>query len=150
MKSRVVFKSNFSKLASICIPVAILEEAFFAYFAFATDVIIEENRTLVFIVFSCAMFIAILGMLWLLFRQYLVVNDETVTYCKWFKREQTINWKDATVNETVSVQSALPTAVISDGTQSISLSTISVKNMALLKELCNTARERYNADNLTF
>ena len=86
-----------------------------------------------------------------MFSKYLVATDEAVTYCKFFKRCQTIYFKDATVTSTlVQTQHGSQRIVtITDGTNKIEFPIISDKDLALLNELCKTAREKYNTDNVT-
>ena len=91
-------------------------------------------------------------MLFLLFNKYLVVNDESVTFCKLFKREQIIYWKNATITDGVvqTTKGSQHTMTISDETNKVTFPDVSEKDLSLIKELCKAARERYNTDNLTF
>lgn len=148
MRDKLVFRKNLLMLFIVCCIMAIVEESVFAYFSFCTDVFVEESRQVVFIVITCSLLLAMLCMTWMLFRQYLIVNDETVTFCKLFKRKQTILWKDATVTQAVIQQNGVAQqgVVISDGLQEISFVRISDKDLSLLKDLCKTAREKYNID----
>lgn len=134
------------KVTLIIVVMAVLEEAFFAFYMLN---LADEDKRFVFVIVMCAIGLAVVGMFWILFRQYLIVNDETVTLCKLFNRVKSINLKDASL--TTSINSAAQTTlVITDGTETISFPSISDKALAQLKELCKNAREKYNTDNITF
>lgn len=151
MKDRIIFRKNFVMLFIICGIMAIVEESAFSYLAFHTDVFVEDTRMLVYIVITCAMISALLCITWLLFRQYLIVTEQAVTYCTLFKRKQTIYCKDATV-ATMLVQTqhgSQRIVTVTDGTNKIEFPLINGKSMQMLQDLCKTAREKYNTGNLT-
>lgn len=149
MKDKLIFRKNML-LITIMYSVALV--TVFSVFVYVTfNIVAEEDRGR----FSIAMYMfipVIPCLLYLLFNQYLRVNDETVTFCRLFKRKQTINWKDATITKsTKNVNGAvLPSVVISDGAQEIVFSAIGDKDLAFLNELCNAAHNKYNPDNLSF
>lgn len=149
MKDKLIFRKNMLTAMIIAAVVAVFDVAFLIYFTFN---MMDEGDRLPMIIALC-MFIPVFpGLALLLFNQYLRVNDETVTFCKLFKRKQIIDWKYATVTQsTQNVNGAvMPTVVITDGAQEIVFPAISNKDLAYLNELCKTAHESYNPDDLTF
>lgn len=146
MKNKIVFRKNLLTVTLILTVMAILEEAFFAYYTFK---LADEDKRFVFVIVMCLIVLAVVGIYWILFRQYLIVNDETVTLCKLFNRVQTIDWKDASLSTSVN-SAAQTTVTITDGTHSITFPSISDKSLAQFKQLCKNAREKYDTDNLTF
>ncbi|MCM1194988.1 MAG: hypothetical protein NC099_03090 [Corallococcus sp.] len=149
MKDKRIFKKNMFKVTIICLAAAVVEEAFFIFFTFN---FLEEDKRWFLIFISCTLLSAALCLFWLLLRQYFVVNDETVTYCKLFRRITTVYWKDAEVTETTSYgkDGVLSWVVISDGVNDVKLSSVSLKDIALLKDLCKKAKEKYDVNNITF
>lgn len=131
---------------------AVLEEAIFIFLVYFANAVDAEKGTFLIIFISCALLSAVLCSLGLLFKDYLIVNDQTVTLCKLFKRKQTVYWKDATITQTsVTERGAnIIYTVIADGINEIKISNLSEKSLQKLQELCKTARESYNPDNLTF
>ncbi len=152
MKKKFIFKNNFVYLSVVCSVLAPLNVAVFAYFSFCSDIILEDRRTFVFVIVTCAMASALLCMLGLLFAQYLIVDEETVTFCKLFKCKQTICWKNAKLTKSTSmVKGAVVNfVVITDGTNEIRMSNINDKSFSMLEEFCSNARKSESTDNLIF
>lgn len=149
MKDKLIFRKNMLLITIVCFVVAVVEIATLLYLTYT---FIEEEKRFAMKIVLCMFIPVIPGLLFLLFNRYLRANAETVTQCSLFKRKQVISWKDATVTKTNQNfnGAVLPTAIISDGTQEIRFHAISDKDFAFLEQLCKTAREQSNPDNLTF
>lgn len=120
---------------------AIVTESVLSYF-----LLVRADEKILFLIL-----VALGTLLFILFKQVLVVHNETITLYKFFKRKRTIHLKNAErCEKTVDGKKGnYKILIIRGGDDEIDFCMVSDKNIQMLKRLCKTARECLDSDNLT-